>query len=142
MTEKEDVAIVAFKTVSGEDVLGLYSGEITLDYSNEQAMMIYRPIKIELISTYHVDGISTNYYPKFYFPFGEAITPIPYRTISHQELANPFFTRMYKKFLVELIDYEEKRQERITKVFDDRELESILNKTHSMFMDLKQNFQQ
>lgn len=135
MDEKSDVTVIAIKTVSGEDVLGFYAGEIELDYSGEKAMMLYRPIKIELLSTFHEDGVSSNYYPKFYFPFGELLTPIPYKTIAHQELANQFFSRLYRKFLDDMIVFEEGRQEKISKAFDLQEFKEAMNDTTSVFID-------
>lgn len=142
MEDKSYVTVIAIKTVSGEDVLGFYAGEIELDYTGELAMMVYRPIKIELISTYHEGGVSSNYFPKFYFPYGEVLTPIPYRIIAHQELANPFFTRMYRKFLGDMIVFEETRQEKITKAYDLQEFKEAMRNTDSVFINSKSEYLQ
>ena len=135
MDDKSEMTVISIKTVSGEDVLGYYAGEIQLDYTGEMAMMIYRPIKIDLISNYGEDGISSNYFPQFYFPYGEALTPIPYRVIAHQELANPFFTRLYAKYLGDMMVYEEKRQTAITKALDLAELKEIMSDTDASFVN-------
>jgi hypothetical protein len=117
--EKEDTTVLAIKLKTGEDILGYYAGELEQDYApGEMTVMLYRPIKIMLQSELHERGVVSNYIPQFYFPYGEVLTPIPYSMIAHQELANPFFVRLYKKTLGELIVFEESRQERITKVFD------------------------
>jgi hypothetical protein len=142
MEDKSDVTVIAIKTTSGEDLLGFYAGEIVLDYSDEKALMIYRPIKIDLLSTYHDDGVSSNYYPKFYFPYGEVLTPIPYRTIAHQELANPFFARMYHKFLGEMIVFEEKRQAKISKAYDLLEFKEAMKDTDSSFINVESDYLQ
>jgi hypothetical protein len=135
MDDKSDVTVIAIKTVSGEDVLGLYAGDIDLEYSADKAMMIYRPIKIELITSYLPEGVMSNYTPKFYFPYGEVLTPIPYRCISHQELANPFFSNLYKKLVGEMVLHEEGRQARISKAYEKQELEEDNSSTNSIYFD-------
>ena len=134
--KNEDATVIAIKTISGVDILGFYAGEAQIDIPKESGMLIYRPIKIELISTYHPEGISSSYYPKFFFPYGDIVTPMPYRSIAHQEEANPFFTRLYEKFLEDLLEVEDRRHDLMTKAFDRDDYRKSMGSSDSILIDI------
>lgn len=134
--KNENASVIAIKTISGVDILGFYAGEVQIDVPKESGLMIYRPIKIELISNYHPEGISSSYYPKFFFPYGDIVTPLPYRSIAHQEQANPFFSRLYEKFLEDLLEVEDLRHEAMTKAFDRDDYRKAMVGTDSILIDI------
>lgn len=134
METKNSIAVVSLKLKNGDDVMGVYVGEMKMSFGEEPAIVLLRPIKIHFMNNVTDRGISTIYAPTLYFPYGDPQIPFPMSMIDQQTVANPFFRRFYFMVAPELIDNEQTRHEAIEKAFDDIETENILKNTSSSFI--------
>ena len=139
MEYKKENPIVAIKLKNGDDVIGYYMGDITIPFTEEQAIVVHRPVKIQLLNSFSEGGVSTNYIPSLYFPYGETTVHFLISQIVQQATANSFFGRFYENILGELVLNEEVRHMRMDAVFDEMEERTILKNTTSAYVEPETN---
>lgn len=118
--------VIALKTKKGDDILGYYAGDMTMAFNDERAMVLLRPVKIDTVFTPGPNGLKTIYVPSLYFPFIDTAFPIPVSSIVQQGMANPFFTKLYKSVVSELIVAEDDRQAEIINAINIKEAEALM----------------
>ena len=131
-TEKPEMSVVAIKTKMGDDILAYYVGDMDMAFSDEKAIVLLRPVRIETLYRPTPSGLKTYYVPSLYFPFSDNAFPFALSSISHQGMANSFFVKLYKNVLIELIVSEENRQEEISNAIDLKEVEDMICKTSTL----------
>ena len=124
---KPELKVIAIKTKLCESILGYYVGDMEMSFSKEPAIVLLRPVKIDIVYTPSPTGLLTKYIPSLYFPFGDNAFPIPLSGISHQSMANEFFSKLYKAVVVELVVSEDARQNEISKAIDLKVCENLIS---------------
>lgn len=139
MEYKKENPIVAIKLNNGDDVIGYYMGESKMMFTEERVIILHRPVKIHLMNSFSENGVSLNYVPSLYFPYGEQEINILVSQIVQQTTANSFFARFYVHILSDLILTEQIRHMRMDAVFDEIEERTILKNTKSAYISPANN---
>ena len=139
MESKKDTPIIALKLKNGDDVIGYYMGETEALANQESTIILYRPVKIQLMNSLSENGVSVNYIPTLYFPYGESRVHILVSQIVQKAIANSFFSRFYVNILSDLLLTEDVRHMRMLAVFDDIEERNIMKNTKSAYISPENN---
>jgi len=127
--QKTKLVVVALKLKTGEDIIGYFAGEMDLSFSEEKAVILLRPVKIDTAFKSTSEGLRPHYIPSLYFPMSGPTVNIPVSGISHQGIADEFFCLLYKKIAPELVAAEAKRHAAIVEAIELKECEELISKT-------------
>jgi hypothetical protein len=125
--KKEISAIVALKLKTGEDIVSFCVGEMDMSFTEEKAIVLLRPMKITTMIVQGESGVETLYVPTLYFPLTNDAFPLPVSSIMHQGICNEFFSKLYIKYLPDLIKSEDERQMYIIAKLERAETEELVS---------------
>lgn len=119
--------VIALKLKTGEDVLGYYGSEMKMEGTQEEAIVLIRPMRLQLVNTVGDNGVATSYVPSLYFPYGGVATPFPMSIIAQQTIANTFFSTFYAHIINLLISNQDDHHKFIATNFENLEYSDILS---------------
>lgn len=145
MTKEPIPIIITLKLKSGEDIIGVYGGDVPpKDETEEKTVAVYQPIKIRQISTNIFGRVIYSYVSDFYSLFGATIVFIPYSNIMLKSVASDFFKVYYGQQLPLLSHEEDNIRESHLNFFRKEDIKEILrnSKTDSLYVEPETNYVQ
>lgn len=138
MENNKESVVLALKTKRGENILGFFCGEAENPFTKEPSFLLYRPIMVNHINYAQNGGKYHNYISDFYFPYGDRVVRFNQKDVISLDQASEFFSRYYKRVLGEHIVDEEKLQNRIDDMYENKDIAEILaeRKSDSFYINL------
>lgn len=135
-------AVISIATTYGENIIGFLVGYSKSKLTDEDTVILYRPIKINYVEYTNNGTLYTNYVHELFFPFGGTAVEIPKKDIRIIGISSPFFTAYYSKILGEKLVGESALQDGIISHYEKREIDELMDGKDAIYVKFTSEFLQ